>query len=89
MELAALIGVYVALGAVRPRWTTLLAALLPTVLAFAWLVMHEDIPGAPLGLADLAWYAAMSLLVGAVFALAAAAGLALGRAAAPTPRRRT
>jgi hypothetical protein len=29
----------VALGVIRPRWTTLLAALVPTALAFAWLVV--------------------------------------------------
>jgi hypothetical protein len=36
MELTALAGAYVALGALRPRWTTLLAALIPAVLAFIW-----------------------------------------------------
>src|SRR4051794_18257354 len=36
MELTALVAVYLALGVVRPRWTTLFAASVPTVLAFAW-----------------------------------------------------
>jgi hypothetical protein len=69
----------VALGVVRPRWSTLAAAAVPTALAFAWLVLHEDIPGDPLGVAYLAWYAGMSLVVGAAFALAIAAGVAVGR----------
>jgi len=79
MELVALLVGSVALGVIRPRWSTLLAALVPTALAFAWLVLHEDIPGDPLGFADLAWYAGMSLVVGAVFALAIAGGVAAGR----------
>ena len=80
----------VALGVVRPRWSTLLVAVVPVVLAFAWLVMHEDIPGDPLGLVDLAWYAGMSLAVGAAFALALACGVVLGRVlrAEPTRSRR-
>ena len=81
IELVALAVASVALGAVRPRWSTLWAAVLPTLLAFAWLVMHEDIPGDPLGAADLAWYAGMSLVVGAAFALAIAVGVVAGRRA--------
>jgi hypothetical protein len=79
MELAVLAVVYVALGALWPRWTTLLAALIPAVFAFLWLLLHEDVPGDVLGFADLAWYVGMSLAVGAVYALAAAGGLVLGR----------
>ena len=80
MELVALAVASVALGVVRPRWSTVLFAIVPTALAFAWLVMHEDIPGDPIGLADLAWYAGMSLMAGAIFALALTAGV--------VPRRR-
>lgn len=80
MELAVLAVVYLALGALRPRWTTLLAALIPTVLSFVWLVLHEDIPGDPLGFVDLAWFAGMSLVVGAVYVLASAGGVVVGRA---------
>jgi hypothetical protein len=80
MEVAALVVVYIALGVLRPRWTTLLAASAPTVLAFAWLFMHEDIPGEELGPIDLIWYAGIGLAVGAALALATAAGVALRRA---------
>jgi hypothetical protein len=88
MELVALLVGSVALGVIRPRRTTLLAALVPTALAFAWLVMHEDIPGDPLGFADLAWYAGMSLVAGAAFALAIAAGVAAGRHLGRSPQPR-
>lgn len=80
MELAVLAALFVALGAVRPRWTTLLAALIPAMLAFVWLLLHEDIPGDKLAFVDLAWYAGMSLAVGGVYALASAGGVVLGRA---------
>jgi hypothetical protein len=80
MELAALAAAYVALGALRPRWTTLLVALIPAVLAFAWLLLHEDIPGDKLGFIDLVWYVGMSLAVGGVYALASAGGVVLGGA---------
>ena len=79
MELVVLVIASVALGFVRPRWSTLAAAVVPTALAFAWLVMHEDIPGDPVGFADLAWYAGMSLAVGAAFALALSGGILLSR----------
>ena len=69
-----------AVGVIRPRWSTLLAALAPAALAFAWLIVHEDNPYDAIGPADVAWYAAMSLIVGAAFALAIAAGILTGRA---------
>jgi hypothetical protein len=81
MELAALIAGSLALGALRPRRTTMLAATVPACLSFAWLLMHEDIPGDTLGFVDLIWYAGMSCAVGMAFALAIAAGVVLGRAA--------
>jgi hypothetical protein len=80
MELVALVAVCVALGILRPLWTTLLAASVPAALTFALLLMHEDVPGEKSGFIDLAWYAGMSLAVGGAFALATAAGVALGRA---------
>jgi hypothetical protein len=80
MELAFLAVAYVALGALRPRWTTLLAALVPAGLSFVWLLLNEDIPGEAPGPVDLAWFVGMSLAVGAVFAFASAAGVVLGRA---------
>jgi hypothetical protein len=79
LEFAVLAAAYVVLGAIRPRWTTLLAALIPAVLAFVWLLLHEDVPGDELGFVDLAWYVGMSLLVGGVYALASAGGVVLGR----------
>jgi hypothetical protein len=80
MELTVLAGAYVALGALRPRWTTLLAALIPTMLAFIWLLLHDDVPGDNLGFVDFAWYIGMSLAVGGVYAVASAGGIVLGRA---------
>ena len=80
MELAVLAAAYVAIGALRPRWKTLLAALIPAVLALVWLLLHEDIPGDTLGFLDVVWYIGMSLAVGGVYALAAAGGVVLGRA---------
>jgi len=80
MELAVLAGAYVALGALGPRWTTLLAALIPAGLAFVWLLLHEDIPGEKLGFVGFVWYIGMSLAVGGVYALASAGGVVLGRA---------
>jgi hypothetical protein len=79
IELVVLAAVYVALGALRPRWSTLLAALIPAALAFAWLLLHEDVPGDELGLVDVAWYSGMSLMVGGVYGVASAGGIALGR----------
>ncbi len=75
-----LVVAYVALGALRPRWTTLLAALIPAALAFVWLLLHEDVPGDKLDVVDFAWYVGMSLAVGGVYALASAGGVVLGRA---------
>jgi hypothetical protein len=80
VELAVLAVAYVALGALRPRWTTLLAALIPAALAFVWLLLQEDIPGETLGFVDVAWFVAMSLAVGAVYGLASAGGVVVGRA---------
>jgi hypothetical protein len=87
MEVIAIATACVALGAVRPRRTTLLVAGLPTLLAFAWLVMHEEIPGDRIGLADLLWYAGMSVLVGAGVAFAIAVGIASRRACGAAPPR--
>jgi hypothetical protein len=80
MELAVLAAAYIALGALRPRRTTLLAAFIPAVLAFVWLLLHEDVPGDELSFVDLAWFAGMSVATGGVFALASIVGIMLGRA---------
>ena len=80
MEAIVLGAACVALGAIRPRWTTLIAAGLPTVLAFAWLLMHEQIPDDRIGVADVLWYAGMSVFVGSGVALAIAVGIAARRA---------
>lgn len=80
MELALLFAAYVGVGAVRPRWTTLLAALVPAALAFGWLLLNADVPGDDVRFVDLAWYAGMSLVVGGVYAFGCAGGVVLGRA---------
>jgi hypothetical protein len=66
-------------GWLRPRWSSLAVAPLLTALAFAWLLLHEDIPGDPTGLDDIVWYVGMSLLVGAAFALACTLGIVTRR----------
>jgi hypothetical protein len=80
MELVAFALVAFGVGAVRPRWSALLVALVPAALAFVWLLMHEDNPYDPIGAGDLAWFAAMSSVVGAAFALVCALGVVVRRA---------
>lgn len=80
MELVVLFAAVIAVGIVRPRWSSLGAALVPAGLAFFWLLFHEDVPGEGTTVADVAWDAAMSVVVGAVFAVAGAAGIVTGRA---------
>ena len=53
---------------------------MPAALACAWLFLHEDVPGEETGAADAAWYAGMSAVVGAGFAIACALGVVTGRA---------
>lgn len=89
VESAVLAVACVVLGAFRPRWTTLLVALIPALLSFVWLLLHEDIPGDPVGVVDVAWYAGMSLVVGAVYALACACGVVVGRALRREPTGRS
>jgi hypothetical protein len=81
IELAAALAVAAVAGWLRPRRSTLAVALVPTAMAFAWLYAHEDIPGDPITLIDVAWYAGMSLVVGASFMLATALGIAARKAA--------
>ena len=74
VELVVLFAAVIAVGIVRPP------SIVPAGLAFFWLLFHEDIPGERTTVTDVAWYAAMSVVVGAVFALAGAAGIVTGRA---------
>lgn len=67
-------------GWIRPRWSSLAVAVVPGGLAFAWLLMHEQIPGDETTMADIAWYLGMSLVVAAVIALACACGVLVRRA---------
>jgi hypothetical protein len=80
MELAVMFAACAALGALRPRWTSLLVAVVPASLACLGLFLHEDIPGYRTDLGDVAWYVGMSLGVGTVFALVCAGGVVSGRA---------
>ena len=68
----------VGVGFFRPRWSSLLVALVPTTLAFLWFLFSEDRATA---VEDLAWYAGMSLVVGAGFAIFGVVGVIAGRAA--------
>ena len=76
-EVAVLVVAVVGIGLIRPRWSSLLAALLPTTLAFLWFLFSED---RPTGMEDLAWYVGMSLTIGAGFAACGAVGVIAGRA---------
>jgi hypothetical protein len=92
LEIAVALALAAALGWLRPRWSTLGVALVPTGLAFAWLLMHEDVPGERTTAIDLAWFAGMSLLAGLGFVAACAAGvlarrLGRGRRRAVRPGR--
>jgi hypothetical protein len=80
MELAVLFLAVIAVGVARPRWSSLAVALVPTGLAFLWFLFREEIPGESTTVGDVAWYAAFSVVVGVVFALACAAGVVTGRA---------
>ena len=78
------LAVAATIGWLRPRWSSLWVAAIPSAAAFAWLLLHEDIPGDPTGLDDIVWYIGMSPVVGAAFAMACALGIATRRA----PQRR-
>jgi hypothetical protein len=80
MELAVTFIAFVVFGAARPRWTSLLVAVVPAALACVWLFLHEDIPGYETGITDVAWYVGMSVAIGAAYALAYAGGVGLRRA---------
>jgi hypothetical protein len=80
IELGVALAVTAAIGWVRPRWSSLAVAAIPTGLAFAWLFLHEDIPGYRITPSDVAWYLGMSFVVGAAFALACSLGILAGKA---------
>jgi hypothetical protein len=82
LEILLALAAAAAVGWLRPRWSTASAAVVPTALAFAWLLLHEDVPGDPITLDDLVWYLGMSLVPGAAFALACCLGVAARRASA-------
>jgi hypothetical protein len=84
VELAVLVIAVAGVGLVRPRWSSLLVAVVPAGLAFLWLLLHEDVPeglpGADVSASDIAWYVVMSALVGVAFALPCALGVIAGSA---------
>jgi hypothetical protein len=86
VEFALALAVAVVIGLVRPRWSTMSVALVPSALAFAWLLLQEDIPGEATTVSDVVWYVGMSLVVGAAFALACLLGIVVRRTGG---RRRT
>jgi len=75
LEILVVLIVAATIGLIRPRWSSLWCAVVPASLTFAWLLMHEEVPGDPIGLGDVAWYVGTSLAVGAVFALACSLGI--------------
>jgi hypothetical protein len=88
IELLVLGSGLVLIGALRPRWTSLIAAAIPQALAFAWLLLQKDVPWETTGLADIAWFVVMSSVVGAAAAGAIAAGVLLRRAVSGVIGRR-
>jgi hypothetical protein len=75
LEVTATLALAAFVGWLRPRWSTLWVTLVPTTLAFAWLLLQEDIPGDETTAVDIAWFVAMSLVVGLACAVACAAGI--------------
>jgi hypothetical protein len=84
MELPVLVAAAAGVGLIRPRWSSLLVAVVPAGLAVLWLLLHEDVPadvpGADMSASDIGWYLVMGGLVGAAFALPCAVGVIAGRA---------
>ena len=84
IQLALLVALVAGVGVIRPRWSSLLVAVVPGGLAFAWFLLHEDVPagvpGAGVSASDIVWYVGMSAVVSAAFALPCALGVIAGRA---------
>jgi hypothetical protein len=78
-EVLLALAVAATMGSLRPRWSSLWAAVIPTGLMFAWLLLHEDIPGDPVELDDIVWYVGMSLGASAGFALGCSLGISVRR----------
>jgi hypothetical protein len=87
VELAVPVAAVAGVGLTRPRWSSLLVAFVPAGLAFLWLLLHEDVPGEDISAKDIAWYAVMSGVVAAAFALSCALGVIAGRAFRQRRRR--
>jgi peptidoglycan/LPS O-acetylase OafA/YrhL len=78
-ELLILILVVFAVGALRPRWSSLAVAVGVGAAAGAWVYMLEEVPGDPKGLDDVAWSAAFGAVVAVGFAFVCCLGVLVGR----------
>ena len=87
LEVFLTLVVVAAVGWLRPRWSSLWVAVIPGGVVFAWLLLHEDVPFDPVGLVDIAWYVAMSLVVGALFAVTCGLGIIARQALMRRTRR--
>jgi hypothetical protein len=79
LELLVAFVVVAVVGWLRPRRSSLWVAAVPGALAFAWLLMHEDILGERVGLADVARYLGMGVVVGVAFSVACGLGVVARR----------
>jgi hypothetical protein len=80
VEPAVLVVAVAGVGVIRPRWSSLVVALVPAGLTCLWLILQEDVPGEDVGSSDMVWYVAVSGLVGAAFLPVCAVGVIAGRA---------
>jgi hypothetical protein len=78
-EFLILVLLALALGVLRPRWSSLVAAVVVGAVVAAWSFMLEDIPGEPKGMDDVAWSAAFGGLAAIATALVRALGVLIGR----------
>jgi hypothetical protein len=78
-ELLILILVVFAVGALRPRWSSLAVAVVVGAAAAAWSYMLEEVPGYPKDLGDVAWSAAFGAVVAVAFAFVCCLGVLAGR----------
>ncbi len=79
VALALWLAVFLVIGALRPRWTTTLIAVVPLLLGSLWLLLGPDIGVAAMTWLDRAWLLGMAVANAAACALACATGVAARR----------
>jgi hypothetical protein len=77
-ELVFLCVLALAFGVLRPRWSSLVVAVVVGAAAAVWSFLLEDIPGDPKGVDDVAWSIVFGGAAAAAVALVCAIGVLLG-----------